>query len=326
MKQHLPNLKYLIVFSFVCLLSFPLLSQETISIVADRDNTLYENSSGNVSNGSGAELFVGRINRATNFRRRALIHFDLSQIPAGATIESVELDLFVSRSAPGSGNQSAALHKLTSDWGEGSSNAGVNGGTGASTEDDDASWIHTFSPSSTWGTAGGDFSASPSASITLGGVGAYSVSASGMADDVQGWLDDADSNFGWIILGNETTARTAKKLESREASNESRRPTLTVTFSGGNATNIEDVESVSLRIFPNPSLDGNVRLEAEGLVVGTVDLQVINLVGQNLIRRELNVLAGRVQEDINLSSWGAGIYFIHLRTESGTRTQKVVVK
>ncbi|MEM7513919.1 MAG: T9SS type A sorting domain-containing protein, partial [Bacteroidota bacterium] len=68
------------------------------------------------------------------------------------------------------------------------------------------------------------------------------------------------------------------------------------------------------------------RLEAEGLVVGTVDLQVINLVGQNLIRKELNVLVGRIQQDINLSSWGAGIYFIHLRTESGTRTQKVIVK
>ncbi|MEM7514256.1 MAG: DNRLRE domain-containing protein [Bacteroidota bacterium] len=326
MKQNLPTLKYFFFLLFICICASPVLSQETVSIEASKDNTLYESGSGSASNGVGAELFVGRTNQANNRLRRALVQFDLSSIPAGATIESATLNVFVGRSAPGSGNQASTLHKLTSDWGEGTSNGGSLAGQGTSATENDATWVHAFSPATTWATAGGDFESSPSASTDLGSVGAYSYTSEDMAADVQSWLDDADANFGWMIRGNETVNRTAKLLISRESSNADRRPTLVVTYTGGNATNIEDVESVSLRIFPNPSLDGNVRLEAEGLVVGTVDLQVINLVGQNLIRKELNVLGGRIQQDINLSSWGAGIYFIHLRTESGTRTQKVIVK
>ncbi|MEM7513918.1 MAG: DNRLRE domain-containing protein [Bacteroidota bacterium] len=301
-------------------------AQQSISIEASKDNTLYEQGEGATSNGVGTELFTGNIDRATNALRRALIQFDLSQIPAGATIESATLNIFVSKIPPGAGATPSTLHKITSDWGEGTSNAGTDGGKGTFTTDNDATWIHTFSPGSTWTTPGGDFEATASANTELDGVGAYSYSGEGMVADVQAWLDDADSNFGWMIRGNEGVRLTARKLVSRESAIAERRPTLVVTYTGGTSTNIDDVQTVSLRVFPNPSIDGKIRVEADGLTVGTVSMSVINLVGQQLINQEVSVLGGRIGEDIDLSNWGSGIYFIHFKTESGTRTQKVIVR
>jgi len=315
---------------FVLLLSLiiglaPAFAQDTLSIIADRDNSLYESSSGGTSNGSGGELFIGRIDRASDFLRRALIHFDLSAIPAGATIDSVSLSLFVSRSAPGSGNQPASLHKITSDWGEGTSNAGTNGGLGDEAASDDATWIHSFSPSSNWNNAGGDFEATATVNTTLGLVGAYTVSGGTMVDDVQAWVDDSTINFGWMIRGNENMRKSAKKLDSREGNFEERKPTLTIIYTD-NATNIEDLEAVSLKVYPNPSVDGKVKIEIEGLTVNSLSLSIVNIIGKKLFDQEVSVLGGRIEKNMDMSDWGPGLYFLQFRTESGTRTHKIVLK
>jgi len=68
-----------------------------VNIPASQDNTLYENATGAVSNGAGDYFFTGRTREG--FKRRAVIKFDIaSNIPAGATITSVTLHLYMSRS------------------------------------------------------------------------------------------------------------------------------------------------------------------------------------------------------------------------------------
>ncbi|MEM6801895.1 MAG: DNRLRE domain-containing protein [Bacteroidota bacterium] len=321
MKHKLP---FILLFSILFTIESGF-TQDSLSIVADRDNSLYENVTGATSNGSGAELFIGRTNQNTNFLRRALIHFDLSAIPAGATIDSVSLSLFVGLSAPASNEQPASLHRMNSDWGEGSSDAGTNGGRGATAQMNDATWLHSFSPSTNWMNAGGDFEETATVNTSIGNVGSYTISGGTMVADVQAWLDDPTTNFGWMIRGNENQAKTAKKLDSREAAMEARRPTLKI-FYQQNATNIEDLEAVSLKIFPNPSLDGKIKIKAEGLTVDRVNLQIVHLMGRELMDQEIIVRAGRMEENIDLSSWGAGVYVLHFRTESGVRTQKIVVR
>ena len=37
-----------------------------------------------------------------------------------------------------------------------------------------------------------------------------------MLADVQKWLDDPSSNFGWLLLGDETKSRTTKRFDSSE--------------------------------------------------------------------------------------------------------------
>ena len=51
-----------------------------------------------------------------------------------------------------------------------------------------------------------------------------------MVADVQGWLDDASTNFGWIIIGNESTNKTTKRFDSRENPSEGNRPTLAIEY------------------------------------------------------------------------------------------------
>ena len=50
-----------------------------------------------------------------------------------------------------------------------------------------------------------------------------------MTADVQAWLDDAATNFGWILIGNESKGKTANRFDTMESS-ESARPTLTIEF------------------------------------------------------------------------------------------------
>jgi hypothetical protein len=56
-------------------------------------------------------------------------------------------------------------------------------------------------------------------------------STASMVSDVQDWLADAASNFGWILLGDESMATTARRFDTREATNSANWPTLEVTFS-----------------------------------------------------------------------------------------------
>ena len=56
-----------------------------------------------------------------------------------------------------------------------------------------------------------------------------------MAADIQQWLDDPASNYGWILAGNESANQTTKRFATRENSDEGHRPLLTVEYTGGEA-------------------------------------------------------------------------------------------
>src|SRR6185503_17047458 len=103
------------------------------------------------------------------------------------------------------------------DWGEGLSNAGNPGGQGAPSQTGDATWIHTFYNTSFWTTPGGDFSPTVSATTFVPGLGTFTWSSSGTIADVQSWVSNPATNFGWIIIGDEVTAASAAQLRSRES-------------------------------------------------------------------------------------------------------------
>ena len=72
-------------------------AQLQFTLQPTRDNTLFEESAAQNSNGSGNSLFAGRINQGP--LRRAVIAFDdLPALLPGARVTSVELALHVSRS------------------------------------------------------------------------------------------------------------------------------------------------------------------------------------------------------------------------------------
>lgn len=200
------------------------------TITADRDNTLYESPTGDISNGSGDYLFVGRTNQAPGSHiRRGLLHFDVAgSIPVGATITDVSLTLNMNKSR--GFTQTVSLHNLTSDWGEGSSNAPGNEGGGTTAQTGDATWTNNFFGSSLWLSPGGDFNAVASASQTVVNTGQVVFSSNNLISDVQNWLDNPVTNRGWILIGDETTNATAQRFASREFANSNDRPTLSVSY------------------------------------------------------------------------------------------------
>jgi hypothetical protein len=154
--------------------------------------------------------------------RRGLVAFNLIGIPSNAAITNASLRVTVDHAAPGDDN--VELHQLLNNWGEGSS---AGSGAGAPATPGDATWVNTFYPSQTWSSPGGDFSGTVSASQLISGDGAYVFSSPGMVSDVQAWIANPSSNFGWELRGDETGSPDAKGISSREGLSP---PLLSVTY------------------------------------------------------------------------------------------------
>jgi len=214
-----------------CCLSASLLA-DTVVIEATQDNTLYESSSGALSNGAGDFLFTGRT--TNNGLRRAVVAFkNLDAIPPDAQIESVKLHLFVNRQ--NSDSSTGRLLRLTSDWGEGPTDAPMQEGGGSPAQTGSVTWNHRFFDNMTWNTPGGDFVGTASAEAPLGDFGIVTFgSNSTMVADVEGWLANPSSNFGWILIADESV-QSARRLNSRE-STPSRSPKLEIEFSSSGTT------------------------------------------------------------------------------------------
>ena len=203
----------------------------TVILSPQKDNTLYEDIFGQSSNGAGIYFFAGRT--AAPSLRRGVMAFDLTSIPTNATITGATLSMFISMAHGGSA--SVSLSRALRDWGEGASNAGEPGGNGIQAELNDATWIHTFYNTSFWINPGGDFSSTTSATTTVSGANqTYTWSGSGLVADVQAWVSNPASNFGWVIRGNETSNGNAKRFNSRE--NTSNPPRLTITYQPSTST------------------------------------------------------------------------------------------
>jgi hypothetical protein len=206
-----------------------LASAASISINPSKDNTLYQYvpADGDRSNGAGFHFFAGE--NGMGEIRRGVLAFDVAgRIPAGSTITAVSLSMNMSMTPAGA--RTVELHKLLADWGEGTSHAPSGEGDGAPATPNDATWRHRFFDTIFWTTQGGDFSATVSASQSVGPVGQYTWSSAQMVADVQAWLDNPASNFGWLVLGDESAVATAKRFDTRESASP---PVLTIEFIPG---------------------------------------------------------------------------------------------
>src|SRR5882724_4679435 len=204
-----------------------------INITPSKDNTLYEYdpADGDTSNALGFHLFAGKT--AMGELRRGVLAFDIvGSIPAGSTITGVTLSMNMSRT-PTSVAYPVELHKLLADWGEGTSQASGEEGRGAPATTNDATWRHRFFDTIFWTTEGGDFSATVSASQSVGAIGSYTWSSAQMVADVQSWLDNPTINFGWLVRGDESGSATAKRFDTRESASP---PVLTIQYTTSTPT------------------------------------------------------------------------------------------
>ncbi|HKQ96509.1 MAG TPA: multicopper oxidase domain-containing protein, partial [Candidatus Polarisedimenticolia bacterium] len=221
---------------------------DTVTLTPSKDNTLYEpiaqDGFQDRSDGAGPTMFTGKVKDADAdptaatrpALRRAVLAFDIAgSIPAGSTINSVQLTMYVDKVGLTTAF-AVGLHRLLAAWGEGTSNTGNSQqGRGEPPTTNDATWHHTFYATQFWSIPGGDYSLSISASQNVGNVGFYTWgSTSGMVADVQSWLNTPAQNFGWIVRSVETTVQTTKRFGTRESTGQTGgvtwRPRLVVSY------------------------------------------------------------------------------------------------
>ena len=205
-------------------------AQTTVTLVADKDTTLYESSSGSLANGSGQGIFCGRVGpNGGGGKRRTLVHFDVAgSLPAGARILSVEFDIFSAQSTAFLPILTFA-HRVTQNWNEGSTVAPGPGGAGGAATAGETTWLHTNYPSANWNNPGGDFDATPSFTFNLASIGPSTATVQpGMVADVQSWLDNPTGNFGWLLKTDEQFMQTARRMYSREFGSSA--PSVTITY------------------------------------------------------------------------------------------------
>ena len=220
------------------------------SIVASKDNSIFANNVDN-SNGGGAGIFVGTTNMMqSDSLRRGLIEFDIaSAVPSGATITAVNLTMYLGQASGASGTQTIDLHRLTADWGEGTAGnftTSISGtGTGSPAAAGDATWNQRFYQQTDWTAPGavGDFVSGISGSADVAATvdTPYTwLSTPTMVSDVQSWLNQPNTNDGWILINhNEGVQQTVKAFYSRDATEKNSveeplpaawHPTLDITY------------------------------------------------------------------------------------------------
>ena len=205
----------------------------TTNLTSVADTCLFQH---NPDNNLGGDTYtiVGTIGPSGGGgNSRALYKYDVaSSLPSGATVASATLSLAVPTAQATGLNFN--LHRVLKDWGEGTGAGGGDSGGihGAPANAGEATWNARFYPSTLWTGAGGligsDYLTAPSATAAMGST-TLVFSSAAMAADVQAWLDNTGTNFGWlVIIANEATQQTASHLGTREGAGNA--PVLTVVY------------------------------------------------------------------------------------------------
>jgi hypothetical protein len=171
--------------------------------------------------GSEPSLVSGALGSRAQFEvRRALLRFDLSQIPAGAVVSSATLKITVVMVPMTPNNSTFDIKLVLQSWTE----SGV-------------SWNSRSGAGTPWqvpgATGSGDSASTPSSFVAVGSANFTDYTFSSMAGlvaDVQGWINDSSSNFGWLLMSeDEVTPQTARRFGARE--DPAHPPVLTINYS-----------------------------------------------------------------------------------------------
>jgi hypothetical protein len=261
-------------------------------------------------------------------------------LPPDATIESVVLNLNMSRANAIGGEQIISLHTVLQDWGEGDSNAQFEEGGGVAATPGDATWIYSHFDTTAWNTPGGEYTAEASVTQAVNNIGPYSWSSAQITADVQSWLDNPEGNFGWILIGGEESNGTSKRFDSKEIGTEQNRPVLSVTYTDNTTSVASPVAPTRFHLeqsYPNP-INAD-RLRKSGASLGftlerpaLVSLAVYNILGQNVINLksdEQMPSGGHVVVWDGHDAFGQhvppGVYLYTLKTPDGRQTRRILI-
>ncbi len=145
-------------------------AQHMVRLEAEKDNTIFSEDD-TLSNGAGQYMYAGSTNQLKD--RRALLKFEFpDSITGDVVVDSVFLILTASNTNLTTISSPVNLHRISGEWGEGTSNAALQGGgQGARATDGDVTWKWAYYDTNEWTAAGGDFLAETSAMANVPGTG-----------------------------------------------------------------------------------------------------------------------------------------------------------
>ncbi len=158
-------------------------------------------------------------------RTRALMRFDLNNLPTNTLILSALLQLEVTRQPDEPPNNTTfSLHRMLRPWAEGNKSPVTQPGKGLPASPGEATWICAFHPTNTWTVPGGapdvDYSSIASSSQFIYGIGESPYrfdTTPELVADVTSWLRHPANNFGWMLLcDSEFMNFTARRFSTRE--------------------------------------------------------------------------------------------------------------
>ena len=156
-----------------------------------------------------------------------------------------------------------------------------------------------------------------------------------MLADVQDWVDNPSGNFGWILIGNESTTSTVKRFASKDNPVMASQPALTVKFTDPTSVEGTDGLPIDFRLaqnFPNPFNPSTVinYTIPQALNSLQVNLEIFNLLGQKVktlvdakqVAGEHSIQWNGKNESGNLVT--SGVYLYRLKAESFVEMRKMM--
>ncbi|MCH7229043.1 SdrD B-like domain-containing protein, partial [Haloferula sp. A504] len=182
-------------------------SSGSLTLTSVADNEIWSDKPDD-NYGTLKEMWIERTNSYLN---RLLLRFDLSSIPAEATIDSAVMTLEQKSGARENDNPAIAAHRLTQPWTELGS-----------------SW-NSRSAGTPWTNPGGDGDYDPVATWTTN-VTSDDPYDWTLTPLVQGWVNGAYPNYGVIMRLPDQATDVEHEFYTREEGTESRRPKLAVSY------------------------------------------------------------------------------------------------
>jgi hypothetical protein len=184
--------------------------------------------------------------------------------------------------------------------------------------------------------AWGDFDPTSLAEQTVGGIGFYTWGSNeALRQEVQSWLDDPLTNYGWLVRGDESESSTAKRFDSKEHTTVSNRPQLTVYYTPITSALSVKENSIPQKFslgqnYPNP-FNPSTRIDFDVARAGYIMVTVYNMLGQevkNLFSEYLTRNSysmewhgkNSVQQDVP-----SGFYFYVLQAEHYKSSKKMLL-
>jgi len=280
------------------------------------DNTMFRDL--DLSDGKGAYIFAGVTNK--DVTKRALVKFDLADaLQEGVTVDSALLILKPTKVKPGT--TTVNIHRLTTGWGEGSSEATDGDGKGAPATKGDATWSHAIFASVPWIKPGGDYALETTASTEVS-VGTNAVFRSALLTlDVNFWLQEPSRNHGWILIGDEKNTATSVKFGSKDNEGRELWPVLKLFYKG--TTSVSELQQLehTFTIYQGTGMN-NIQIRNSG-DPAQGSLAIFSITGTRVYADELELLPGEntIVTDIQVP----GIYVYQITSKGIPVSGKLMI-